>query len=187
MPEKAAPEPAQQGETTQSATNEEAAAAGPFLRSNRGIAIVLFCGVAVLFGYIWFSDWARQELRDGFTLGALPLFAIGMMAAALLALVFDGRARAVEPAVAAFTFVAGLFVVSTIAVLGLVFLSFGVIGFVPAITLLIFGGSTLLGYRPIWSAAVVAIGVALTLRGLTYTLGVDIDDGALWSLIAGNR
>ncbi len=155
-----------------------------FLKSNRGVATALFVLVAIIAANIWFSDWAHRELRDGFLLGGFPLFAVFMMAVSVLILMFDGQSRTIEPGLVYSSLTAGIVVLSAAIILGVVFLSFDYLGFVPAIALFILGGSTALGYRPIWSAAVVGIAISIVLRTIMFALGVDIDDGLIWAFIS---
>lgn len=159
-----------------------------FFRSNRGVAVLLLILTAGLFLNIWTSDWAHTELRDGFLLGGFPMFALLLMALSLLMLVLDGESRSVEPDVASLTLHVSLIVLCVAIVIGAVFWSFDIIGFVPAVTLFILVFSTLLGYRPVWSAALVGLVVASALRGIMYALSVEIPDGLiLGAILAGGQ
>lgn len=163
----------------------EEAGRPPGRRSNRAIGIGLLVAVAALAASIGLSDWAHRPLRDGFLLGGFPLFAAAMMALGAVMLIVDGRAREVEPEIARFTAGAGVAAVAGVALLGLVFLAFRPLGFVPAIALFVAGGAIVLGYRPLWIAAAVGLGVALALRAILHALAVDIPDGAWLALLAG--
>jgi hypothetical protein len=154
-----------------------------FFRTNRGIALLLLGLTAALFIYIWTSDWALRELRDGFLLGGFPLIAVVLMAATLLILLFDGEARKAEPEIVALRLQGAVVVISFLLLMGLVFWSFELVGFAPAVALFIFLVSTGLGYRPVWSAGLVAVIVAGMLRGVLYALDVEIDDGLLWAAL----
>lgn len=154
-----------------------------FMKSNRGVAAVLMAIIAILALNIWFSDWAHQEMRDGFLLGGFPLAAICLLAVSVTILLLDRQARAVEPGLAAFSLAAGLVVLGGAAVLGLTFLAFDTLGFMPAVALFILATSTLLGYRPIWSAAIVGIAVAGALRTIMFALNVEISDGVIWAVV----
>lgn len=156
-----------------------------FFRTNRGIALLLLGLTAALFFYIWTSDWALRELRDGFLLGGFPLIAVMLMAVTLLILLFDGEARKAEPDIAALKLQGVVVVVCFLLLMGLVFWSFDLVGFAPAIALFIFLVSTGLGYRPIWSAGLVAIIVAALLRGILFALDVEVEDGLLWAALGG--
>ena len=68
-----------------------------FLLTNRSLAVGLLVVVIGLAASIWFSDWAHERVRDGFTLGGFPLFAVAAMALSLLVMIFDGQARDTTP------------------------------------------------------------------------------------------
>ena len=103
-----------------------------FWRSNRGIAIVLLAVTAVLGLTIWFSDWAHQEVRDGFTLGGFPLFSVVLLTLSLVIMVFDGQARDVLEEVRKINAMEVALVVATAAAIGLFFIAIPLIGFVPS-------------------------------------------------------
>ena len=157
----------------------------PFFRTNRGIGVALVVCFTALAASIGFSDWAGRVLRDGFLLGGFPLFATGFMILAAMILIFDSQAKSVGSAVARFRLSALIIILIAAAVLGIAFLAFGVIGFVPTIVLLVGGAATILGYRPVWSAFVVALVVAAVLRVILYLLDVGIDDGLVWHFLTG--
>lgn len=154
-----------------------------FFRTNRGIGLTVLILVAVMAGSIWSSDWAQRVLRDGFTLGTVPLFALGLMAVALCILMLDGQARSIEPAVAALTPVSVILVLTAAGVLGLTFLAWNQIGFIPATALFIGGGAVLLGTRPWWTAILTGISIAVILRVILHALGIEIADGLLAPLV----
>lgn len=151
--------------------------ASNFFRTNRGVATILFAIMLSLAAYIWFSDWAFRELRDGFLLGGFPLFAVLLMAVSALILLIDGQSHAVETGLAAISLAAGLVIFAAVAAIAVTFISFDHLGFVPAVTVFITAVSALLGYRPVWSAALVGVLIALGLRAIMYALNVEVGDG----------
>jgi len=157
-----------------------------FWRTNRGIALVLLVLVAAIGANIWFSDWAHQSSRDGFTLGGFPLFAVGMMVLSLVIMLFDGKARKATPEFANVKLTDLLVVLITIALSVVAFLAIGWIGFVPAITLFVLVGATALGFRPLWISLLVALGTGIGLRVLLFALGMNVTDGPLGALFGGH-
>lgn len=155
-------------------------------RTNRGLALVLLVLVAAIGANIWFSDWAHQASRDGFTLGGFPLFAVGMMVLSLVIMLFDGKARKSTPEFARAKLTDLLVVLTTIALSVVAFLSIGWIGFVPAITLFVLVGATALGFRPVWISVLVALGTGIGLRVLLFALGMNVVDGPLGALFGGH-
>lgn len=151
--------------------------ASNFFRTNRGVATILLAITLSLVAYIWFSDWAFRELRDGFLLGGFPLFAVLLMTVSVLILLFDGQSKAVETGLAALSLAAGLVVFAAVAAIAVTFISFDYLGFVPAVTAFITVVSALLGYRPVWSAALVGLLIASGLRAIMYALNVEVSDG----------
>ena len=172
------------GASTSGAAPGQAASVG-FWRTNRGIAIGILVLIVALAASIWFSDWAHEEVRDGFTLGGFPLFAVAMMALSVLIMIFDGQATRSTDEVRAFRFLHLLIVLGATAVVGLCFLAIPLIGFVPAITVLVLVGTVGLGFRPLWVAVLVALGTGLALRLLLYALAMNVADGPLATLFAG--
>ncbi|MGX1307272.1 hypothetical protein AB7M35_001992 [Amorphus suaedae] len=157
-----------------------------FWRTNRGIAVILLILVAAIGANIWFSDWAHQASRDGFTLGGFPLFAVGMMTLSLLIMLFDGKARKATPEFARVRLRDLLVVLVTIALSVVAFLAIGWIGFMPAIALFVFVGATALGFRPLWISLLVALGTSIGLRVLLFALGMNVTDGPLGALLGGH-
>lgn len=157
-----------------------------FWRTNRGLALWLLVVVAAIGANIWFSDWAHQASRDGFTLGGFPLFAVGMMVLSLVIMLFDGKARKATPEFANVKLTDLLVVLITIALSVVAFLAIGWIGFVPAITLFVFVGATALGFRPLWISLLVALATGFGLRVLLFALGMNVTDGPLGALFGGN-
>ncbi|WP_316980169.1 hypothetical protein [Shumkonia mesophila] len=148
------------------------------LLSNRGVALVLLVATFVLGTVIWNSEWAHERARDGFTLGGLPLFAVYSMAASLLILVVDRAAT--RPSGFKRESVKGVLIVVLAAVaVGVIFLSFRVVGFIPGIFAMVAAGSLLLGFRPAWIALAVGMVIAISLRLLLYALSVGVPDGPL--------
>lgn len=170
---------------TPSSAGDDAVANASFFRTNRGIGVSLLIIVVALAASIYFSEWGLQVLRDGFLLGGFPLLATGFMAVATLILIFDGQSSKVDPDVARFRIVSLVIVVIALAVLGMTFLAFEVVGFVPAVVLLIGFTASILGYRPIWTGFLIALIVAAVLRLIMYLLDVDINDGLLFNFIMG--
>lgn len=156
-----------------------------FWRSNRGTALVLLGLTAILGGSIWFSEWAHQEMRDGFTLGGFPLFAVAMMAISLFVMLFDGEAENATSEVLDLHWSNLLVVLGAVASIGLAFLAIPYLGFVASITLLVTLGAIALRFRPVWLAIAVGLGTALFLRGLLFALGVGINDGPFSLLFQG--
>ena len=158
------------------------ARAARWWRTNRGMAALLAVVFGALAVSIWSSDWAHRELRDGFTLGGFPLFALAMIGISLAMLVFDKEARTVEPEMVTLTLATGLVVAAVVLALVLTFLAMPYVGFVFASAFFICGGATALGYRPLWKSALVGLGAALTVRLILLGLSVAIEDGPLSAL-----
>ena len=165
------------------ATNESMAPAMSGAYTNRTIAIVLAFIFVLLTVYIWTSDWAHRELRDGFTLGGFPLFGLGLIMVSLAILTWDKHAKEVETGTAVFTIATAATVTVFVVALSLMFAAQSWIGFVPASASFILIASFLLGFRPCWKAAVAGIGAALIIRLILGALGVTIDDGPLIDLV----
>lgn len=150
-----------------------------FGRSNRGIALILIAIVVAIGIYIWASEWAHREVRDGFKLGSFPIFAVVMMLASLLVMALDSKRRSTTDAVRGLKLVEVALVLVLLAGLGGLFLLIPVLGFAVVIFLIVFFGSLLLGYRPIWIALVTAFVTAAALHGLTIVLNVQFPPGLL--------
>lgn len=154
-----------------------------FMRSNRSIALALVLVFAALALSIWFSDWAHRQLRDGFTLGGFPLFALGMVGISLIILIIDGQRRTVEPGMPGLRLATMIVVLCAVTAMAAFFLAMSVIGFVPSAALFIAAGSTALGYRPVWKAALTGLGAAIVIRVILGFLGVAIGDEPLLAVI----
>lgn len=161
-------------------------AAPSFWRTNRGLAVIFLVLVAAIGAHIWFSEWAHQTSRDGFTLGGFPLFAVGMMTLSLIIMLFDGKARQATPGIRDLKLRDVLVVFVTIALSVVAFLAIGWIGFVPAISIFVFVGAVALGFRPFWIALLVALGTGIGLRVLLFALGMGVTDGPLGALFGVN-
>ncbi len=160
-------------------------ASGRFGLTNRWLGVGLLVLVLCLGASIWFSDWAHEHVRDGFTLGGFPLFAVSLMGLSLLVMVFDGQAHETTPAVRGFRPFNLLVVLAATALVSICFVAIPWIGFVPAITVLVFVGSLGLGFRPAWIALAVALATSIGLRVLLLALGMNVADGPLGSLLSG--
>ncbi len=156
---------------------------GRFLRTNRGVSIVLAFTFGAIALSILLSDWAYRELRDGFLLGGFPIFALAMIAISLLILAIDNRSTETEPGMAALH--GGVLLVMGAVLLGLAatFALMWIIGFVPAAALFIITGSFILGCRPAWKAVAIGVGASITIRIILAALGVAIPDGPIALLI----
>lgn len=150
-----------------------------FLRSNRGIALVLILLVLAIGGYIQSSDWAHREVRDGFQLGSFPMFAVIMMFISLIVMLLDTKARKTTDGVRAFRLAEGAIGLALLAGLGGLFLLIPILGFSVVVFLIVFAGAILLGFRPVWIALATALGTAAALQGLTILLGVQFPSGLL--------
>ena len=156
-----------------------------FCLTNRVLALGLFAAVLGLAASIWFSDWAHERVRDGFTLGGFPLFAGSLMGLSLLVMIFDGQAHETTAAMRGFRPFDLVVVLAATALVSICFIAIPWIGFVPAITVLVFVGSFGLGFRPAWIALAVALATSIGLRVLLLALGMNVADGPLGSLLSG--
>lgn len=155
----------------------------PNPRSNRSVAIALLLLFGTLTIVIWNSDWAHRELRDGFTLGGFPLFALAMIGVSLLILILDSQSDQIEEGMGGLT---GIFAAAIAVIVGslvLMFLAQDWIGFIPAASIFIAGWSMVLGYRPAWRAGAIAVLAAVVIRLILGALGVAINDGPLVELV----
>lgn len=150
-----------------------------FLRSNRGIGLCLMSATLLTGASIWRSDWAHETVRDGFQLGAFPLFAIAMMLVSVLIMLFDSKARGSTPGILSLSPVDVVLVVVILTALGGLFLLIPVLGFAVVVFLIVLLGALALGYRPVWIGLATAIGAAAGLQALTYLLGVNFPLGIL--------
>lgn len=150
-----------------------------FLRSNRGIGLCLLIATLLIGASIWTSDWAHETVRDGFQLGAFPLFAIGMMAASVLIMLLDSKARGSTPGIMNLSLLDVVLVVLILSTLGGLFLLIPVLGFAVVMFLIVLLGAMVLGFRPIWIAVSTAAGAAAGLQALTFLLGVNFPLGIL--------
>lgn len=148
-------------------------------RSNRGIALVLIVITLVIGAYIWNSEWAHREVRDGFKLGSFPVFAVILMFLSLLVMALDSKAKSTTDGVRDFRLLEGGIVLVLLLALGGAFLLIPVLGFAVAIFVIVFFGALLLGYRPVWIALVTALVTAAGLHGLTIVLNVQFPPGLL--------
>ena len=151
--------------------------------TNRGMAVLLLLVFGTITAFIWSSDWAHRELRDGFTLGGFPLFALGAIGLSLMVLLFDGQARKVEPEMVSLTLATFLVVGGAVLALVVTFLAMPYIGFVFAAAGFICAGATVLGFRPVWKAALFGLGAAIIIRLILLGLSVAIEDGPLTPLL----
>ena len=161
-------------------------ASGRFWLTNRGLGIGLLVLVLCLGATIWFSDWAHERVRDGFTLGGFPLLSVALMVLTLLVMIFDGQAHKTTSELRHFQPIALVVVLAATALIGICFLAILWIGFVPAIALLVLAGALGLGFRPAWLALVVAVATAIGLRLLLFALGMNVADGLLQWLFGGS-
>lgn len=161
------------------ARNAGAEAAPSFPRSNRGTALVLLALTAILMLSIWTSDWAHEQVRDGFALGFFPLVALAAMALTLLVMLMDGEAKNATAGIAGLRGAHVVLALATVGFLGAMFLSISILGFIPAFWLLISGGALVLGMRPAWIAVFAGLVTALALRVLLMSLDVSVADGPL--------
>lgn len=150
-----------------------------FLRSNRGIGLWLLLVTLLIGASIWTSGWAHETVRDGFQLGAFPLFAIGMMSVSVLIMLFDSKARGSTPGIMGLSLIDVVLVVMILAALGGLFLLIPTLGFAVVVFLIVFLGAMALGYRPVWIGFATAVGAATGLQVLTYLLGVNFPLGIL--------
>lgn len=150
-----------------------------FARSNRAIAFVLIAITLAIGLYIWNSDWAQREVRDGFKLGSFPMFAVILMLLSLLLMAFDSKSRKTTDGIRDFKLLEGAIVLGLLAGLGGLFLLIPVLGFAVVIFVIVFFGSILLGFRPVWIAFLAALATAAALHGLTILLNVQFPVGLL--------
>ena len=159
--------------------------ANVFWLTNRSLAVGLMVAVVGLAASIWFSGWAHERVRDGFTLGGFPLFAVTLMALSLLVMMFDSQARGTTPEMREFRPFDFVVVLAATALVSICFAAIPWVGFVPAITVLVFVGSFGMGFRPAWYALVIALGTSIGLRVLLLALGMNVSDGPLGLLLNG--
>jgi hypothetical protein len=148
-------------------------------RSNRGVALLLMVVLAAIAIYIWQSDWAHRVMRDGFRLGGFPMIGVILMAIFAGVLIFDRRARLVEPELASLTLFSALVALGLLALLYLTFQAYWLIGFAPSVAIFVIGVAVALGYRPVWIAILTGLGTAVVLRVIAFALGVPVPDGPL--------
>jgi ABC-type amino acid transport system permease subunit len=156
-----------------------------FSLTNRSLAVCLLVVVVGLAASIWFSDWAHERVRDGFTLGGFPLFAVTLMALSLLVMIFDGQARDTTPEIQAFRPFDFLVVFAATAFVSICFAAIPWVGFVPAIAALVFAGALALGYGSARYALAIALATSIGLRLLLLALGMNVTDGPPGSLLTG--
>ncbi|SNY91134.1 hypothetical protein SAMN04515647_1344 [Cohaesibacter sp. ES.047] len=166
-------------------THESASASTAFFRRNRGISLILLAITGALALSIWSSDWAHDEVRDGFKLGFFPLLSLSIMGLSMFVMLFDQQAQQVTPEIADLRFIHVVLALATIAYFGLLFLSVDLLGFVPAFTVIVSGGALILGYKPLWAALFLGLVTASALRVLLMLLDVSVKDGPLSFLIGG--
>ena len=154
-------------------------------RTNRALALGLLGVTALLALSIWTSDWAHDEVRDGFLLGGFPLFALAMIALSLVVMLFDGEAGKSTDEMLALRWYHVAVALAAAGVLGGTFWLIGIIGFVLAIFALITGGALVLQFRPVWLAVTVGLGASVLLRVLLLALDVRIEDGPLSGVFGG--
>lgn len=156
-----------------------------WVRSNRALAVGLLAVTGLLVLSIWASDWAHDEVRDGFTLGGFPLFALAMIAMSLVIMLFDGEARKSTDGMMALRWRHVTVVLMAVLTLGVAFWLIEVAGFIFAMFALVAGGALLLQFRPVWLAVAVGLGAAVLLRLLLLVLEVRIEDGPLAAVFGG--
>lgn len=154
-------------------------------RSNRGIAMMLLVLVLAIGLSIWQSDWAHRVLRDGFRLGGFPMIGVGLMVLCIGVLMFDRRARLIEPEVASVTLLSVVVVLGGLVLLLVIFQLYWLLGFAPSVTLFVAGVALALGFRPVWIALATGAGTALALSLIAYLLGVPLPHGPLLALVNG--
>lgn len=154
-------------------------------RSNRGVALVLMVLVLGVGLYIWQSDWAHRMLRDGFRLGGFPMIGVALMAICTALLIFDRRARLIEPEIASVTLLSVVVVLGGLGLLLVVFELYWFVGFAPSVTLFVAGVALALGFRPVWVALATGAGTALALSAIAYLLGVQLPHGPWLALVSG--
>ena len=68
---------------------------GKWFKSNQGIGVMMTLLFTALLTYIETTSWAHIRLRDGFRLGFFPTFAVVLLIAFSVILIFDSRRKQV--------------------------------------------------------------------------------------------
>jgi len=145
-----------------------------WIKSNQGIGACITVVVGVLVLYLASTDWVYQELRDGFRLGFFPLASAVAMLACGLAMLIDGHRHQVDPDVARSGWLDWTIAIVAMAVCYLYFELAWRIDFMLVTPVFLAGATYVLGVRPLRSAILAGVLIAIVVYGLFWLIGIDL-------------
>lgn len=145
-----------------------------WIKTNQGVAVCIGALVLMLLVYLALSDWAYQELRDGFRLGFFTFIASTAMLACAIALAVDKHRTTAEPAVANMAGRDWLIIMAFVAGCYVYFFLAWNVDFLLVTPVFIAGGMYVLGVRPLLTAAIAGVVASVTIFGLFWAIQIEL-------------
>ena len=151
-----------------------------WIKTNQGVAVCIAGVVTLLLIYLGTSDWAYQQLRDGFRLGFFSFVAaVAMLACAALMMV-DRRRSEAEAAMARSGWLDWIVTGAVMAICYLYFELAWRIDFLLVSPFFIAGGTYALGVRPVRAAIVAGVVITVVIYALFRLIGIELPTRILW-------
>ena len=145
-----------------------------WLRTNRGTAACLSLGFAALLVYLLSTDWVFQELRDGFILGGFTLVSVFAMLVCCISIMVDRHHAVVEDEMQDMAWMDWVVVLCAVALCYGYFTLAWKFDFVIVSAVVMTGTVYTLGVRPLGTALVSGVVIAVVIFTLFWTLGIRL-------------
>lgn len=145
-----------------------------WIRTNRGVAACIAGAAILLLIYLGTSEWALRELRDGFRLGFFTAVAVFAMLLCAVAMMLDRHRHETDEDIARLTRRDWLVAVVALALCYACFELAWRVDFLLVAPVFLAGGMWTLGVRPLRSAVLAAVLVAVVIYVLFRLIGIAL-------------
>lgn len=154
-----------------------------WLRSNKGIGIILTLGLIAFLVGLELSPWVHKKVRDGFTLGFFPVLGVVLMIIFSAMMIFDTHRREIPEGLQAFrvkSFLGGLVI---IIVSWIYFAVMREAGFLIATPIYLLCFIHILGIKSWRTCAISAVIMTVIVYAVFTIIGINLPSGILSGIL----
>lgn len=151
-----------------------------WIKTNQGVATCIAAVVALLLLYLVSSEWAYQELRDGFRLGFFTAVATIAMLVCAVAMIVDRHRSEIDDDIARSGWLDWAVAGGAMALCYVYFELAWRLDFLLVSPIFIAGATFALGVRPMRSAIVAGVVITVVIYVLFRIIGIELPTHILW-------